>query len=74
MRRCCYEPAVPWTILSPSALLVPGGRTGRFRPGGDQLLVGPDGVGQVSLEDYAVAMLDELETPRHTHGRFTVRY
>ncbi|GAP39005.1 NAD(P)-dependent oxidoreductase [Piscinibacter sakaiensis] len=68
------EPALDWTMLSPSALLVPGERTGRFRLGGDQLLVGADGESRISVADYAVAMLDELERPAHPRRRFTVGY
>jgi hypothetical protein len=53
---------------------VPGERTGKFRLGLDDLLVGPDGQSRISVEDYAVAMIDELEHPRHTRRRFTVGY
>ncbi|WP_432719902.1 NAD(P)-dependent oxidoreductase [Jeongeupia wiesaeckerbachi] len=68
------ETALDWTLLSPSAMLQPGERTGRFRLGGDQLLVDADGNSVISVEDYAVAMLDELETPKHSRARFTVGY
>jgi putative NADH-flavin reductase len=68
------ETALDWTMLSPSAHLEPGKRTGQFRLGGDQLLVGADGESRISLEDYAVAMLDELERPAHSRQRFTVGY
>lgn len=64
-----------WTYLSPSAGLVrPGERTGRFRVGGDQLLVAADGSSGISAEDLAVAILDEIEQPRHIQRRFTVGY
>ena len=49
-----------WTMLSPSASLEPGQRTGKFRLGDDQLLVVADGQSRISLQDYAVAMIDEL--------------
>jgi putative NADH-flavin reductase len=62
-----------WTFLSPSAAIVPGERTGRFRLGTDQLLTGPDG-SSISFEDYAVALVDELEKPAHVRARFTVGY
>jgi uncharacterized protein len=68
------EPELDWTMLSPSALLERGLRTGRFRLGGDQLLVDAAGESYISLEDYAVAMLDELERPAHSCQRFTVGY
>ncbi len=68
------EPALDWTMLSPSAVIAPGERTGRYRLGGDQLLVGADGKSHISVEDYAVAFLDETETPAHSRRRFTVGY
>jgi len=68
------EALLDWTMLSPSAHLEPGPRTGVFRLGTDQLLVGTDGQSRISLADYAVAMLDELETPAHSRQRFTVGY
>ncbi|TWO72864.1 NAD(P)-dependent oxidoreductase [Caenimonas sedimenti] len=63
-----------WTMLSPSAIIAPGERTGKFRLGGDQLLTDQDGNSKVSVEDYAVAFLDELEKPAHSRQRFTVGY
>ncbi|BCL74840.1 hypothetical protein JHS3_05760 [Jeongeupia sp. HS-3] len=68
------ETALDWTMLSPSALLEPGERTASFRLGGDQLLADADGNSRISVEDYAVAMIDELETPKHSRARFTVGY
>lgn len=62
-----------WTFLSPSAMFVPGARTGKFRLGGDQLLTGDKG-SSISFEDYAVALVDELEKPAHIRQRFTVGY
>ncbi len=63
-----------WTMLSPAAVIQPGTRTGSFRLGGDQLLVGASGKSEISVEDYAVAMLDEAERPAHRGKRFTVAY
>jgi hypothetical protein len=68
------ESALDWTFLSPAAKLVPGERTGRYRTGGDQLLVDAQGESRISTEDLAVAMLDEVEAPRHVRRRFTVAY
>ncbi|MET9413887.1 NAD(P)H-binding protein [Streptomyces klenkii] len=65
---------VDWTFLSPSALFLPGERTGAFRLGGDDLLAEADGTSRISAEDYAVALLDEIETPAHRRQRFTVGY
>ena len=67
------ETELDWTYLSPSAMFVPGERTGKFRLGNDQLLVGEHG-SSISFEDYAMALVDELETPSHTRRRFTVGY
>ncbi len=68
------ESALDWTFLSPSAMIGPGERTGKFRLGGDQLLTGADGKSFISYEDYAIAMVDELEKPKHSRKRFTVGY
>lgn len=62
-----------WTFLSPSAVFTAGERTGTFRLGGDALLANDQG-SSISFEDYAIALVDELETPRHVRGRFTVGY
>ncbi|MCD9028429.1 NAD(P)-dependent oxidoreductase [Luteimonas sp. BDR2-5] len=67
------EQELDWAFLSPSALFVPGERTGRFRLGQDQLLQGEKG-SVISFEDYAVALVDELEHPAHPRQRFTVGY
>jgi uncharacterized protein len=68
------ESALAWTMLSPSAVIAPGERTGAFRLGQDELLVDAKGKSHISVEDYAVAMIDELEKPAHTGRRFTVGY
>ena len=68
------EPDLEWTFLSPAASLEPGERTGSFRLGGDQLLVDAKGECRISTADYAVAMIDELEDPKHTRQRFCVAY
>ena len=68
------EKELDWTYLSPSAELSPGERTGKFRIGGDQLLVDSNGKSWISMEDFAIAMVDELEHPKHSRRRFTVGY
>jgi uncharacterized protein len=65
---------VSWTFLSPSMSIMPGTRTGKFRLGTEQLIVDAKGNSAISMEDYAVAMLDEMENPRHVNARFTVGY
>lgn len=61
-----------WTFLSPAAFLAPGERTGNYRLGGDQLLMVGDRPAGISVADLAVAIVDELERPRHVRARFTV--
>jgi len=63
-----------WTYVSPSEDIGPGKRTGRFRIGGDHLLVDADGKSHISYEDFAVAIVDEIEEPRYVQRRFTVGY
>jgi uncharacterized protein len=68
------EQALEWTFVSPAPLLQPGARTGRFRLGGDEVLMDGDQPGRVSVDDLAVAIVDELEKPRHIRQRFTLAY
>jgi len=68
------ETELDWAFVSPAAMLAPGRRTGHYRVGGDQLLTDSDGESRISLEDYAVAMLDEIERPQHHRKRFSVAY
>ncbi len=62
---------INWTFFSPSALIVPGKRTGHYRTGTDQLLSNDQSESYISAEDYAVAMIDEIETPQFERQRFT---
>ena len=63
-----------WTLISPAAEIFPGERTGQFRLGQDQLLVDAKGQSRISVEDYAVAFLDEAETAQHAWQRMSVAY
>ena len=63
-----------WTAISPPASIQPGERTGRFRLGRDHLLEDDEGESRISREDFAIAILDEIETPRHIRQRFTAAY
>ncbi len=67
------ENDLDWTFLSPSAQFLPGQRTGKFRLGKDQLLSDDHG-SRISFEDYAIALVDEIEKPTHSRQRFTVGY
>lgn len=71
---CQADQDVDWAYLSPPAILEPGKRTGTYRVGTDELLVDADGNSTISMEDLAVAVLDEAEHPRHHRTRFTVGY
>ena len=68
------ENALEWTFFSPAALIGPGERTGKFRLGTDQLIADAQGKSSISYDDYAIALVDELERPRHIRGRFTIGY
>jgi len=68
------EQDLDWVFLAPSEWLRPGERTGKFRYGKDDLLIDAEGVSAISLEDYALAMIDELLKPQHHRERFTVGY
>jgi putative NADH-flavin reductase len=63
-----------WTYISPAAEVHPGERTGKYRQSGEQLLVNDDGKSTISFEDYAVAVLDELEQGTHKAQRMSVAY
>jgi putative NADH-flavin reductase len=64
----------PWTYFSPAGSIFAGTRTGHFRLGADQLVVDGSGQSRISEEDYAVAVLDEIEKPAHVRQRFTIGY
>jgi putative NADH-flavin reductase len=61
-----------WTYLSPPARLKPGERTGTYRKGTDSLLTNAHGESRISMEDYAIALVDEMEHPQFVRQRFTV--
>jgi len=68
------ESRLDWSFISPAPILAPGQRTGQFRLGGDEVLMNGDKPGNISVEDLAVAIVDELEMPRHLQRRFTLAY
>lgn len=68
------EKDLDWTFLSPSAEFVEGPRTGVFRVGADHLLFDAEGKSSISFADFAIALLDEVEQPKHSRQRFTVGY
>jgi putative NADH-flavin reductase len=66
------ETPLDWTVITPPRTFDDSGRTGAYRTGGDELLLDDEGRSRLSLEDFAVAVLDEAETPRHPRARFSV--
>ena len=65
---------VQWTYFSPAARISAGRRTGKFRLGGEQQVTDAKGNSKISIEDYAVALLDEAEQLQHLGQRFTIGY
>lgn len=68
------EKKVDWVFFSPAADMRPGVRTGRYRLGKDDMIIDIVGNSHISVEDYAAAMIDELEHPKHHQERFTIGY
>ena len=65
---------VQWTFVSPAAEIFPGETTSQYRIGGDQLLTDAEGNSKISVSDYAIAMLDVLESGEHINKRIGVAY
>lgn len=65
---------VDWTYISPAALIEDGERSGRYRVGGDQLLLDANGVSRITVPDYAMALLDRIERHDALRQRITVAY
>ncbi|MCC7117648.1 MAG: NAD(P)-dependent oxidoreductase [Anaerolineales bacterium] len=75
LKACRQNNALDWTYFSPAAMIAPGSRTGVFRLGDDnRLLVDSQGNSNISIEDFALALVNEIETPRFIHKRVTVAY
>ncbi|WP_028981721.1 NAD(P)-dependent oxidoreductase [Sporocytophaga myxococcoides] len=68
------EIGLDWTNISPSAMIEPGNRTGIFRISTNKLLIDKNGTSRISMEDFAVAILNEVENPNFRKTRFTVGY
>jgi putative NADH-flavin reductase len=68
------SPSAIWTYISPAAIIHPGERTGTFRIGGDQLLVDAEGNSYISAEDFAIGLVDEIESSAHLKQRITLGY
>jgi putative NADH-flavin reductase len=68
------EPSLDWVFIAPSVVIAPGERTGKFRIGKDHVLYNDNGESKISLEDYAAALVDEMERPQHHRERITIGY
>jgi putative NADH-flavin reductase len=65
---------INWTYFAPAAYFEPGQRTGKFRLGTDELIANAQQESRISMEDYAIALVDELEQPKHRRQRFSIGY
>lgn len=63
-----------WTFFSPAVMIGPGERTGKFRLGKDHVVKDENGESKISYDDFAIAMVDELEQENNLKGRFTIAY
>jgi uncharacterized protein len=72
--RNLKQSTINWTYFSPAGFFEPGERTGKFRLGKDDLITDAQGNSRISFEDYAIALVDELENPQHQRERFTIGY
>ena len=72
--RNLKQSSIDWTYFSPAGFFEPGERTGKFRLGKDDLITDAQGNSRISFEDYAIALVDELEKPQHRRDRFTIGY
>jgi putative NADH-flavin reductase len=68
------EKVIDWVFFSPAGIIEPGERTNKFRLGKDDMIVNEKGESRISVQDYAVAMIDELEKQVHHRERFTIGY
>lgn len=68
------DKSIDWVFFSPAGTIEPGERTGKYRLGLDNLIKDKNGKSKISVEDYAKAMVDELEKPQHHYQRFTIGY
>lgn len=75
LEQLTQEKELDWVFFSPAGMLeADGARTGKFRLGKDELVVDAEGNSRISVQDYAVAMVDEMEKPAHHQERFTIGY
>lgn len=73
-KKVLADSDINWTYFSPAAYFEPGERTGKFRLGTKELVVNDKGESRISMEDYAIALVDELEKPAHQRASFSIGY
>jgi putative NADH-flavin reductase len=71
--RHLKQSSIDWTYFSPAGFFEPGERTGKFRLGKDDLITDAQGNSRISFEDYAIALVDELENPQHHRSRIVIQ-
>jgi putative NADH-flavin reductase len=65
---------INWTYIAPAAFFVPGERTGKYRTGTKEMVTDAKGESKISFADYAIALVDEIEKPKHERALFSVGY
>jgi len=65
---------INWTYLAPAAYFIPGERTGKYRTGTNNLISNEKGESKITFADYAIALVDEIEKPKHERQLFSVGY
>jgi putative NADH-flavin reductase len=68
------EETLDWTVYAPAGMIAPGKKTGKARIGDHRFLVDDKGQSNISVEDYAMLMMDEVESPKHIKKMFTAAY
>jgi putative NADH-flavin reductase len=66
--------SINWTYFSPAGFFEPGVRTGQFRLGSKELIANAQGESRISMEDYSIVLVGELETPRHERSQMSIGY
>lgn len=69
-----HEHDIDWVYFSPAANIIPAGKTGNYRLGENDLIVDANGQSAISVEDFASALMDEIDAPVHHQERFTIGY
>ncbi|WP_035351171.1 NAD(P)-dependent oxidoreductase [Edaphobacter aggregans] len=65
---------INWTYIAPAAFFIPGERTGKYRTGTNNLVMDGKGESKITFADYAIALVDEMEKPKHERALFSVGY